>query len=109
MALKVKSIFLLLVQTEEEQKYSQLNAWGALPSVDQKNSVPDERHTWLTEGQQEGFSALLPLGIKGTKTDGRSDSVFRLFSLGAASNRDAYNYNSSGKILEGHQNCRLCI
>src|ERR1035437_3868061 len=80
---------------KKEQKYAQLNAREMLPRVEWKKLEPDERYTWLTEGQQEGFRSLLPLGIKGTKTDENSDTVFKLFSLGVASNRDAYNYNSN--------------
>jgi len=80
---------------KKEQKYAQLNAWEMLPKVKWKKLEPDARYTWLTEGQQEGFRPLLPLGIKGTKLDMNSDAIFRLFSLGVASNRDAYNYNSS--------------
>jgi predicted helicase len=79
----------------KELKYRQLEEWQEVSNVTYKRLEPDARHTWFTEGQQEGFRSLLPLGIKGTKSDENSDSIFSLFSLGVASNRDAYNYNAS--------------
>ena len=78
-----------------ERKYAQLNAWKKLSEVDWKILDPDSKNTWLTEGQQDDFRSMMPLGLKNGKADEGPIAIFRLFSLGVASNRDAYNYNSS--------------
>lgn len=64
-----------------------------------KQLKPDARNTWLTSGQQSEFSGLLPLGDKATKGGESTEAVFRLFSLGVASNRDSYVYNSDRAVV----------
>jgi predicted helicase len=91
----------------KEQKYEQLNDWEQISSVQWQEIQPDQKSTWLTEGQQEDFTMLLPLGNKKTKDHESTETIFRLFSLGIVSARDAYVFNSSRKVLE--HTMRQCI
>jgi predicted helicase len=81
------------------QKYSQLDDWKAVGEVVWKQVKPDARNTWLTEGQHSDFAKMIPLGDKGTKGTWETEGVFRLFSLGMISNRDAYVWNWSASQL----------
>lgn len=75
------------------QKAAQLDEWTAISGVNWTTLTPDARNTWLTEGQQEDFAQFLPMGNKETKGTESNESIFNLFSLGLASNRDAWVYN----------------
>jgi len=77
----------------KEQKYKQLDQWELASAVQWKTLKPDARHTWLTEGQQEDWHGLIPLGDKENKGKEGTEAIFRLFSLGVASNRDEWVYN----------------
>ncbi len=56
---------------------------------------PDTKHTWLTEGMHADFDTFLPMGTKETKNARLSDvsSLFKLYSLGVATNRDEWLYS----------------
>ena len=75
------------------QKYRQLDEWKHLNQPDWKSITPDAINTWLSEDEQDDFAALMPLGIKADKGESDVQSLFRLFSLGLATNRDAWAYN----------------
>jgi predicted helicase len=85
---------------KKEQKYAQLNTWASLPKMSWKELKPDAKNTWLTEGQQEDYAALIQLGRKDTKGEKTTEAIFRVFSLGVASNRDVYNYSQSRNELQ---------
>jgi predicted helicase len=60
--------------------------------------MPDENCTWLTEGLQDEFSGLLPIGTKEAKAGiAGADAIFEHFSNGVKTNRDnwVYNFNRS--------------
>jgi predicted helicase len=84
----------------KEQKFAQLDKWRSLKTVDWETLNPDERHTWLTKGQQKDFDALIPLGIKGSKDEEDVKAIFRSFSLGIVSARDSYVFNFNRPELE---------
>ena len=56
---------------------------------------PDKKHTWLTEGLQDDFDDLIPMGTKEAKRKKGvvNDVIFKTFSLGVSTNRDAWVYN----------------
>jgi len=85
----------------KEQKYTQLDQWKLASAVDWKTLTPDVRHTWLTEGQQEDWLGLVPLGDKENKGKENTQAIFRNFSLGVVSARDSYVFNFSRKRLAG--------
>jgi predicted helicase len=58
--------------------------------------MPDERHTWLTEGEREEFKSFTPVADKAQKASKGGDdavAIFKLFSLGLVTNRDVYTYS----------------
>ena len=57
--------------------------------------TPDKRHTWLTEGLQVDFDTFIPMGNKIAKAseDDVEGTLFKTYSLGVSTNRDAWVYN----------------
>ena len=58
---------------------------------------PDKHHDWLNQRTGE-FSKYLPMGSKDAKA-GKGNVLFRIYSNGVKTNRDAWAYNSSYKEL----------
>ena len=59
---------------------------------------PDDHHDWIGHRNIE-FNKYSVMGSKKTKTGKSNDSMFTLYSMGIKTNRDAWAYNSSEKIL----------
>ena len=57
--------------------------------------TPDKRHTWLTEGLHVDFDTFIPIGNKIAKAseDDVEGTLFKTYSLGVSTNRDAWVYN----------------
>jgi predicted helicase len=72
------------------QKYRQLEDWKTIRGLKWKPIKPDARNTWLHGEEEIDFSELMPLGIKANKGDSDVESIFRMFSLGLATNRDSW-------------------
>ena len=67
----------------------------ANPKTGWREITPDEHHDWV--GQRgAAFQGLYPIGSKEVKAGKADDAVFRLFSSGYKTSRDAYTYNFSG-------------
>jgi predicted helicase len=75
------------------EKRDLLLRFGSFSNTPLAEIIPDSQYLWLTEGQQEGFSGLIALGDKETKGEESTESIFRLFSLGVATNRDEWVYS----------------
>ena len=71
--------------------------------LDWKTIIPDKHHDWID--QREGdFDQFLPLGDKTVKKGNRGKSIFKLYSNGVSTSRDAWAINSSKKkLLENMQ------
>jgi predicted helicase len=76
----------------KQDKYSFLEQEHVSTRVKWMEIEPTDNQTWLTQGLNSDFETLLPMGTKGTK-DGLDQALFKLFSLGVATNRDAWAYN----------------
>jgi predicted helicase len=63
---------------------------------------PNKEHTWLTEGLHEEFEEFVPLGTKVAKAEkGITEGViFKTYSNGVKTNRDAWTYNFNQQVLE---------
>jgi predicted helicase len=95
---------------KKEQKYDFLFQKIQIDNIEWQELQPDEKHTWLTEGLKSEFESLLALGTKDAKASKSLDTntVFKTYSLGVSTNRDAwvYNFNSNeltrniNKIIE---------
>lgn len=87
------------VDWKRGQKYAQLDSCKTLGELGWTAIKPDRANTWLHGEQTSDFADLLPLGDKDEKGDANVETVFRLFSLGVATNRDAWAYNYSSSYL----------
>jgi len=61
---------------------------------------PNKNNTWLTEGIAEDFEQYPMIGDKEQKGKKDCQTIFNLFSLGVATNRDQWVYDFSSNKLE---------
>ncbi len=80
------------------------NAGSIAGIKDWQKITPDRHHDWVSQ-RNEAFQRFFPMGSKDTKAGKADDTVFELYSLGLATNRDAYLYNFSQDACA--QNARL--
>lgn len=93
-------------RTTRSQKFHFLQTAGHLYNVQFKLLRPDQKNTWLTAGLQSAFDSFLPLGTKAAKA-GIGKALFKTYSLGVITNRDAWVYNYNRQRLM--RNVRLTI
>ena len=84
----------------KEEKYHYLNSNGHYQNIEWQQLTPDNRHTWLTEGLHAEFDSFIPMGSKETKNTKDGKTVFNLYSLGVATNRDILAYSFDLKLLQ---------
>lgn len=84
-------------------KFRLLETAGHIYDIPHKPVQPDTKYSWLTEGLQGDFDNLLPMGTRETKA-GVGHGLFRLFSSGVKTNRDAWTYNFHRTELEKNIN-----
>ena len=86
----------------KEDKYRYLDSKGNYRNIEWKPIVPDQRYTWLTEGLHAEFETFIPMGIKRRKAakDEDREAIFRLYSLGVATNRDILAYSFNLELLQ---------
>ncbi len=83
------------------QTFDFLNRHQNVSNVKWQKIQPNTKNTWITEGLQEDFDDLVPMGTKEVKEDNTRTAetaegvIFKDFSLGVSTNRDVwvYNYN----------------
>ena len=66
-----------------------------LGNVTWQELTPDKRYTWLTSGLQSDFDTFVPIGSKEAKLGRSKEVIFRTYSNGVQTNRDAWvrNFN----------------
>ncbi len=78
-----------------EDKLAAVREWGSIAGIEDWQEIePDRHHDWIGQ-RSEAFRAFYPLGSKGAKAGKTDEAVFRLFSNGYKTGRDAYIYNFS--------------
>ena len=70
----------------EAQSISEIGDWQEI--------IPDKYHDWIDQ-RNEAFAQFYPMGSKDAKSGKVDDTIFRLYSPGIKTNRDAYIYNFS--------------
>lgn len=81
-----------------EEKLEKVKKFGSVANIPWQQLAPNEKHDWIN--QRDGvFDNLLPLAPD-KKFDAKSESFFTTYSLGCATNKDAFLYNSSLKSLK---------
>jgi predicted helicase len=78
-----------------QQKCAFLESTPSLKSIEWRTLQPNLQNNWLIEGTASGFEALIPIGSQEVKTGTADASIFRDFSRGAETTRDAWSFNFS--------------
>ena len=80
---------------KREEKLEILSEAGSIKGLDGWLEIkPDRHHDWTSQ-RDEAFQELYPLGSKDAKGGRADDAIFKLFSNGYKTGRDAYIYNFS--------------
>ncbi len=83
----------------KEEKFAELREWEDKPDqIEWREITPNQKHDWIDQGEEE-FESFVKLGDKKNKHE---ITVFDEYSLGLATNRDAYAYNFSRDELKKH-------
>ena len=93
---------------KREEKLAILRDAESIAGVAQDNQktgwreiAPDEHHDWI--GQRDAaFQDFYPIGTKEAKAGRADDAVFRLYSRGYVTSRDAYTYSFSRDSCEAN-------
>ena len=85
----------------KEEKYRYLDSKEHYQNIDWKPITPDQRYTWLTEGLHAEFETFIPMGTREAKSaeDEVEDVIFKIYSSGVNTSRDAWVYNFNQSIL----------
>ncbi len=100
---KVAEIFYAHVDKfwRKEEKFHHLNSQQHYQNVEWEQITPDKRYTWLTEGLHPEFETFIPMGSKEAKANKSEamDVIFKTYSLGVCTSRDAWVYNFDQNVL----------
>ena len=78
-----------------EEKLAVLREAGSIVGIEDWQTIaPDRHHDWIGQRSEE-FQKLYPVGSKAAKAGKVDEAVFRLYSRGLETARDAYVYNFS--------------
>jgi predicted helicase len=80
------------------EKLAAISNAGSISGVDWQAIAPNEQADWINV-RDPAFASFLPLG---NKDDPKGPKVFRTYSLGVSTNRDAWVYNYSKEKLEAN-------
>ena len=85
----------------KKQKFDFLNEHQHIGDITWETIHPDNQYTWLTEGLHAEFNNFIPMGTKTAKAvKGKaSDVIFKTYSNGVKTNRDAWAYNFNQTAL----------
>ena len=83
---------------KREEKLKILRETGSIAGIeDWRTITPDRHHDWIGQ-RSEVFQKFYPMGTKTAKAGKTDDAIFRLFSNGYYTGRDAYIYNFSRQV-----------
>ncbi|HEV7743728.1 MAG TPA: type ISP restriction/modification enzyme [Pyrinomonadaceae bacterium] len=87
-----------------EEKYLYLDQSKHTGNISWTAIEPDEKNTWLTEGLHDEFDVFIPVGSKETKASSElgSGAIFKSYSNGVKTNRDAWAYNFNPQALSAN-------
>ena len=84
----------------KEQKYQFLERMEQIAKVKWEKLAPDKKGNWITNGTDGEFDAFIPMGSKEAKAKGGNGvAIFKSYSLGVSTNRDAVVYDFDAKRL----------
>ena len=83
-----------------EQKYKFLESAGSVSGVKWKKLTPDKKSNWITNDTDAEFESFIPMGTKEAKAKrGTGLAIFKSYSLGVSTNRDAVVYDFDAERL----------
>ena len=87
-----------------EKKFNFLSERQHTGNVEWNAIQPNKQHTWLTEGLHTEFDTFIPIGTKEAKAskDAAVNVIFKTYSNGVKTNRDAWVYNFNRNVLAGN-------
>jgi len=90
----------------KEKKLIELEKLGKISNVNWQEITPNKKYTWLNEGSESDFECHIAIGSKETKASVQDieNVIFKLFSLGVASNRDEWVFSFSKNDLQAKVN-----
>ena len=88
-------------EVPKERTFQFLADCAHVGNVTWRELQPNARQMWLTEGLRDDFETFLPMGTKAAKaTKGEAEgTIFKTYSLGVSTNRDAWAYDFSPEKL----------
>ena len=94
-----------MVSLEVRKKLEKLKETVSISGFSNWQTIkPNKYHEWIGQ-RSDTFTEFYPIGTKEAKAGKTDDAIFTLYSLGWATNRDAYVYNFSRDTLL--ENARL--
>ena len=83
-----------------EDKRKRVKELGSIQGIKNWQTIePDKNYDWLNQ-RDDTFSEYLPIGSKGIKSGkGDGNAIFRMYSYGLTTNRDAWMYSFSKSNL----------
>ena len=80
---------------KREEKLTIVREAGSIAGIeDWREITPDQHNDWIGQ-RDEAFREFYPMGSKEAKAGRTDDAIFKLYSRGLATSRDAYIYNFS--------------
>ena len=88
-------------KTTRQEKFNLVENAGSVNGIKWQGLTPDKNHTWLTEGLRAEYETFIPIGTKAAKAAKGEpvDVIFKQYSRGVATSRDAWAYNFSRNAL----------
>ena len=83
------------------KKFDFLNESQHIGGIEWQTIQPNAEYTWLTEGLHAEFDDFIPMGTKEVKSGkiAESDAIFKTYSRGVVTCRDAWTYNFNKNSL----------
>jgi len=84
-----------------QEKFDLMEKAGTISHLEWKELTPDAKHNWLTEGLHDEFETFVSIGNKKAKSakEINPETLFKTYSNGVKTNRDAWAYNFSRDTL----------
>ena len=88
-------------EVPKERTFQFLADCAHVGNVKWREIQPNARQMWLTEGLRDDFETFIPMGTKAAKAaKGEAEgTIFKTYSLGVSTNRDAWAYDFSPEKL----------
>lgn len=81
-----------------QEKLNLLTQADSMPNIDFREITPNEHGDWINQ-RDDRFTTYQPIGDKATKGKEDTPALFRLYSGGLKTNRDAWCYNFSSEAV----------